>query len=350
MKFRRYFWLFFLVLARNALGDTVFYDGLKYQDVKVKGYRNGGLVLTIAEKEKVFELGKVEWMDVAGVPGFLAAEKLRDSDAKGAAQLYKGVIRGIDDTELKKLAEARAIGPAEEDGKWLDAVGYFLDVYKGEEDEATWGIRPTKLPGEGSSLLGESAQKIQDALLGFEEEGAKRHLRTWEVEIYTKARDARAGRIAKELATGIVEGNDAASVSAPLPATVTEETRIEKVQGLIKGGDFAGAIRAADGMLEGASAEGAVKLYELKALALERQGKVAEAAGMLLRIVSFYPGSTGALTALWLAGNLQSRWGMRRRREVVWGDRREISGFAGGGEGEGGTVKSGCKNEGVCPL
>src|ERR1700759_766131 len=85
--------------------DKVNYDGLDYPDVTVNGYRNGGLSVTVKAGGRVFDLAKVKWIDLDAAPKMRQAEELRTKDPRGALALYRDAIRGLNDPDLKQLAE-----------------------------------------------------------------------------------------------------------------------------------------------------------------------------------------------------------------------------------------------------
>ncbi len=291
-----------LLLDVPARADRVFYDGFEYADVVVIGYKNDRLAVTLKAGVKLLELGKVKWIALDGAAQFRDAEEARTTDVKKSAAFYRDAIRALNDPDQKLLAELRAVAPTDADGKYVDAITWFLDVYAVHPTDATWKLHPTHIPAPGSMMLTEAAERIQSRLAGFESEEAKKNLKTLQLELYSKAGDPRANSLVKELTTGIVESAE------PKPAAaVTEASVIEPIQNAIKSKDYAGAIRQADELLRRASEETAIRAYELKALAYEGENNRDAAAATLLHISVFYPASTSAPTALLLAADLQKQ-------------------------------------------
>jgi tetratricopeptide (TPR) repeat protein len=296
--------LFALLLAAPALGDRFFYDGLLYEDVTINGYRNDGVSVTLKAGGKILSLSKISWMAIDAAPTLVDAEKSRTADPKKAAALYRDAIRALNDPDQKMLAELRAVAPTDADGRYVEALGDFLDVYAADPTEATWSMHPTHLPNAGSTMLVEAAERIQAALPKFSSDGAKKNLKTLQLELYTKAGDPRADSLVKELTTGIVESSSPKAAAAP-----TEESAIEPIQAAIKAKDFAGAIQQADALIRVAREETVIRAYELKALAYQGENQLDAAAATLLRIATYYPASTSAPTALLMAADLQKRGG-----------------------------------------
>ena len=289
-----------LFLAGPAFADRVFYDGLEYADVTIIGYKKDAMVATLKSGDKRFDLAKVKWISLDATPRFLEAEQARVTDPKKSAALYLETIHSLNDPDQKLLAELRAVAPTDADGRYFEAIGYFLDVYSVNPTDATWKLHPSHIPASGSTMLVAAAERIQSRLDRFQSEEAKHNLRTLQLELYTKAGDPRADALVKELTTGIVESN------TPKPdAPVTEASIIEPLQTAIRAKDYAGAISHADLILPTASEETAIRVYELKALAYQEENKLDIAASTLLRISTYYPASTSAPTALLMAADLQ---------------------------------------------
>ncbi|MGN6368484.1 MAG: tetratricopeptide repeat protein [Phycisphaerae bacterium] len=293
-----------LAVGGSALGDAVNYDGMEYGDVTVNGYQDGGVSVTVKAGQRIFELSKVKWIDLSATPKMKAAEELRGRDPRGALALYREAIRGLDELELKRLAEVRAIPVAEGAGNWVEAVGYFLDVYQAQPTADVWKLRPTNFPGAGSTMMGESAALIEKRLGAFRSDEAKKHLKTFELEIYTKSNDPRAEGLAREL-SGVPADSGEKKVTEAAPLTV--EGMVGPIEGAFTGKDFAGAVKMCDEKLGGASDALAIRLYQLKAAGLEGEGKADLAAATLLRIASFYPSSGEAPAALLVAAELEKK-------------------------------------------
>ena len=289
--------------APAALADRVNYDNLEYADVTVNGYHNGGLSVTVKAGERLFDLAKVKWIELAAAPKMRQAEELRATDPRGALALYRDAIRGLDDPDLKHLAEVRAIPVAEADGKWIDAVTYFLDVYQAQSTPDIWKLRPMKFPAAGSTMMSESAALIERRLPSFESDEAKKNLKTFELEIYTKSNDPRAEALARELSGVPEETRKRPEATAPL----TVEGAVAPIEAALKSKDYDGAIKQADEMLGSASDALAIRLYQLKADALDGENKPEAAAATLLRIASYYPSTPEAPAALLVAAELQKR-------------------------------------------
>jgi tetratricopeptide (TPR) repeat protein len=291
-------------VGSSALGDKVNYDGMDYADVTVNGYQDGGVSVTVKAGVRIFELSKVKWIDLNATPKMRAAEELRGKDPRGALALYREAIRGLDDPELKRLAEVRAIPAAEGAGSWVEAVGYFLDVYQAQPTADVWKLRPTKFPGAGSTMMGESAGLIEKKLGAFSSEEAERNLKTFELEIYTKSNDPRAEGLARELSGVPAEDGGKKAVDA---APLTVEGMVAPIEGALKDKDFEGVVKQCDEKLGGASDSLAIRLYQLKAAGLEGEGKLDLAAATLVRIASFYPSSAEAPAGLLVAADLQKK-------------------------------------------
>jgi tetratricopeptide (TPR) repeat protein len=304
MKCRHLAFLLTLLAGSVARADQLFYDGFTYADVAINGYRNGGVVVTLKGGVQDMNLAKVSWMAIDAAPGFVEAERARAGDPKKAAALYKAAIHALNDPDQKRLAELRAVAPTDADGRYIEAMDYFLDVYAASPDEPTWGMHPSHIPNAGSTMLVEAAEHIQAALPKIHSEEATGHLQRLQLELYTKAGDPRADALVKQLTTGIVE-----SSTPKTAASLIEEGAIQPIQEAIKAKDFSGAITQADALIRTASEDTAIRAYELKALAYQGQNQLDSAASTLLRIATFYPASTSAPTSLLMAGDLQKRMG-----------------------------------------
>lgn len=304
--------------TRMAVADSFIMDGNKY-DCTINGIADGRLSATVRDIPRVYDLADVSMIDIDLTPRFIDAETARGEDARKAAALYKQVISTINKPDLKLLAEWRAIEPTEKDGRWTEAVVLFLDVYQASPDEAIWKGRPTQFPAEGSSMLGESAEKVAAAIKGARSEEAKKNLRGYLLEIYTKAGDVDAAqRLAKEISTGVVEELKPAGAPAAAAETGRVGTDVagalKEIEGEIRARQFDTAIARADGMLngkEGAAVEGdaAVQLFLLKSTAYEGKGNLEEATAVLLRIPAHYPSSPAAPAALLRAVEMEKKLG-----------------------------------------
>ena len=221
----------------------------------VNGYRNGGLSVTVKAGERVFELSKVKWIELDAAPKMRQAEELRAKDPRGALALYRDAIRALNDPDLKQLAEVRAIPVAEADGKWIDAVTYFLDLYKAQPTADVWKLRPTKFPAAGSTMMAESAALIEKRLPGFDSDEAKRNLKTFELEIYTKSNDPRAEALARELSGVPQDAGEAGAKKSDEAAPLTVEGTVAPIFAAVKNKDFDGAVKQVDEKLAGGASD-----------------------------------------------------------------------------------------------
>jgi tetratricopeptide (TPR) repeat protein len=291
-----------LALSSPLLADRVNYDGLEYPDATVNGYQNGGLSVTVKAGNKLWDLAKIKWIDLDATPKMRQAEELRDNTPKAAAQIYKDAIHAIDDHDLKLLAELRAIAPTDADGKWLDALTYFLDIYQANPTPDVWKLRPTHFPAGSSTMLPDTAAMIDRRLPSFQSDDTKKNLKTFQLELYTKSNDPRADALARELS-----GISAEPSKKSDPAPLTDDALTAPIESALKSKDFAAAITQADNALPAASDTLAIKLYQLKARAYEAQNNLDEAAATLLRIPSYFPSSPEAPAALLVAADFQKR-------------------------------------------
>jgi hypothetical protein len=241
---------------------------------------------------------------------FNQAEKSR-KDAKKSAALYKTALSNINDRKLKVLATARAIGPTDADGKFTEAVTYFLDVYAAAPSENTWKLKPSNIPPANSSMLKESADRIQNRLAMVRQDDAKKNLKTFQLELLTKANDPRAAALATELNGGNVEPTAGNAQATPAPAAaqatpvITSGEGIEGVSNALKAKNYDSAIAQADALLKSANEPTAVRALELKAQAYEAQKKLDLAAATLIRVAAHYPNNSQAIPALTRAAELQ---------------------------------------------
>src|ERR1051325_6476000 len=168
--------LFLLGLAALARADSVTIDGLKY-DGTVVGIKGGRFVLSIANTERSYDLEKLSAATIDSIPKFTDAEKVRESDPKAAAALYKQIIPTINKPELRLFTQWRAIAPTDADGRWTEAVSLFLEVNQAAPTETIWKSRPTHLPNAGSAMLGESAEKVNAAVKAAKSDDARKNLK-----------------------------------------------------------------------------------------------------------------------------------------------------------------------------
>ena len=301
-----------MACTQNLRADSFLSDGMPYTGT-INGIRNGKLSMTIRGVERQYELDQVKAIALDSVPKFVEAEGVRSEDPKRASALYRQLIPGINKAEIRQLAEWRAVEPTDKDGRWVEAVTLFLDVYPANPAEALWNGRPTHFPAAGSSMLTESADKVAAAVKVAKSEEAKKNLKTYLVEIYTRAGDTQAAqRVAKELTTGVVEDSAAstggtASTARPSASSAAVSGGIARVEDALNGRQFDAAIAQIDALLPGAGGDQAVQLFVLKARACEGQGKLEDAAAVLLRVPAHYPSNPVAPGALLRAAALLRR-------------------------------------------
>jgi tetratricopeptide (TPR) repeat protein len=299
-----------LIAAPAFAEDAVKAEGLKYSDgVSVIGIANGKLLTRIKGKDRSFDLDKVDWLSLENQPIFNKAEDAR-KDAKAAAALYKSCIPNFNDRKLKVVAELRAVGPLDADGKYTDAVNCFLDAYQYSPTESVWNLRPTSVPPASSTMLKESATKIETRASQFTATDARKNLKTWELELLTKARDPAAPALAREL-NGTAEPG--ANPAAPAPAApeaapaAAVGAGLQGVANAVNAKQYDAAIAQADRLLGVATGDTAVRLFELKAKAYEGKQNLAEAAANYLRIAAHYPSNAAAPESLYRAAELQKQ-------------------------------------------
>lgn len=298
-----------LALAGVARADSFKHDGFTYKDVRINGFKDGAMSATVGSAERQYELSKVESLNLVDSPKFNAAEDAR-KDPKKASALYLDAIKSINRKDIKLLAQARAISVLEADGKYLDAVTNFLDVYRAAPTGVTWELHPQTLPAAGSTLLKDSARKITEKLPAFAKStDATKNLKTLLLEIYTRANDPKAAPLAKELNVGIaaVETPVAGAGSTPDPAPSVGAGDLSSVEGAVQAKKFDDAIAQADTLLATASGDAAIKLFQLKAQAYLGLSKQEDAALSLLRIALHYPNSPAAPVALFQAADIQKK-------------------------------------------
>ena len=301
----------FVALASStAFADALRYDGFNYRDdVTITGLKDGELLATVKSAEKTFDLDKVEWIELTGQPNFNAAELARKDDPKKAAALYKTALQNINDRKLKILAELRAVAPNDADGKFSDAVADFLDAYQASPTDSVWKLHPSNIPASPSTMLKESADRINARVSSFKTEDAKKNLKTFELEILTKGNDPRAAALAKVIGTGTAETPAATPNAAPTPAepsgAVIGGSGLQGVSDAVKSKNYDAALTQADGLLKTATGDTAVRLFELKAQAYVGQKKLDLAAATLLRVIAHYPSSPNVIPDLMQAAELE---------------------------------------------
>jgi hypothetical protein len=298
-----------IALAGVARADSFKYDGFPYKDVKISGFKDGGMAAIVGSAEKQYDLAKLESLNLVDSPKLNAAEDAR-KDPKKASALYLDAIKSINRKDIKLLAQARAISVFEADGKYLDAVTNFLDVYQAAPTAATWELHPQTLPAAGSTLLKDSALRITEKLPAFAKStDATKNLKSLLLEIYTKANDPKAAALAKELNVGIA-AVETPVASASTPQDVTPSVGagdLSSVEGAVNAKKWDDAITQADALLATATGDAAIKLFQLKAQAYLGLGKQEDAALSLMRIALHYPNSPAAPTALLQTADIQKK-------------------------------------------
>ena len=288
-------------LADSVAAATGTYDGT------VNGIRNGKVSLTPkAGVERLFELSEIAALSLDQWPKFLEAERLRGDPLQtiAAAAAYKALIATINKPELKLLAEWRAIDPTDRDNRWTQAVALFLEVYQDSPTPAMWQFRPTHWPAATSKMLPDSADMVAGAVKGAKTDEARKNLRMFLLEIYTHAGDTQAaGRVARDISTG---GAEAISTRPREPSSA-ETAALDAIDAALADGNFDGAGAQADALLATATGEAAVRLFAMKARALEGREKLEPAAAVWLRIPAHYPASPGAPAALLRACQIQRK-------------------------------------------
>ena len=289
------------LIPHPARADSVIV-GAQIDDGIVNGIRNGKLSLTPkAGAEKFFELSDVTAISLDQWPKFLEAERLRGDPLQtvAAAAAYKALIAALNKPELKFLAEWRAIEPTDRDNRWTQAVTLFLDVYQGYPTESMWKFRPTHWPAATSKMLPDSADKVAAAVKTIRTDEARKNLRSFLLEIYTRAGDTTAAqRLAREISTGLVEDPH---------ASATQNAALGALDAALSAGNWAAVVQQADALLATATGEAAVQVFALKARALEGQGDLESAAAAWLRIPAHYPASPGVPAALLRAAELEQK-------------------------------------------
>jgi tetratricopeptide (TPR) repeat protein len=274
----------------------------------VHGLRDGKLWMTIESGPRVFEWEEVQTVTLESAPRFGEAEAARTTDVKKAAAFYKEAIRALNDPPMKLLAQYRAIAPADGDGKWTEAVAYFLEVYAAMPTESVWKSRPTRLPPAESSMLKESNERIQAALKNFKSDEARKNLKNLQLDILTRAGETEAAqRLAREIATGVVEETALPATPRAVDPAAQASAAVAAVEEAIRTRDFASALKQADALLGNSTGEQAVQVFLLKARVLEEQNQLDLATAALLRVVAHYPSSPAAPGALLRAAELQKR-------------------------------------------
>ncbi len=285
--------------------DSFNYDGISYSGTIV-GQRDGKLVATLGSTDRSYDLDKVLVITLSANENFTNAEIVRATDVKKAAALYKEAISSLNSPALKQLAKLRAIQPTAQDGKWLDAVGYFLDVYQAFPVDAVWKVRPTHMPDPGSSMLKDSTDRIAAVAKTIRTDEARKNLQSFERDILNQAGDtAAAGRLAREAATGIAEDPPAPSPSRPVDAAAQSDAGLAEMEAAIRAKDYDGAIKRAEARLDTASPDLSVQLFRQEARVYQEENKPELAIAALLRISAHYPSSPEVPAALLEAGTLE---------------------------------------------
>ncbi len=297
--------VFFFLTASACLGDVLSLGDHRYEGM-VNGIKNGKVSITTRGQEHQYELNDITELSLDDVPKLADAEAARANDPKKSAALYKQLIPTINKPEIKLLIEWRAIDPTDRDARWNEALALFLDVFQAAPADTVWRGRPSHWPAAGSSMFDDGARRVSTAIKDAKSEDAKKKLRTYLLDIYTKAGNtAEAQRVAQEIATGITpDPMIPATAKAPSSDAATE---LREISAALAAKNFAAAIRQADVQLASATGESAVALYALKAQALEGENKPHEAAGAWLRIFSHYPASAAAPGALLSAARLEKK-------------------------------------------
>jgi hypothetical protein len=288
--------------------DTVVSDGLTWTGTIV-GLKEGRLALTLPAGDKLYDLSKVSKITIAGNQKFNDAEAVRTTDPKKSAALYKEAIRAFNEPEIKQLAQLRAVAPTDADGRYTEALAYFLEVYAAAPNPAVWALHPTHIPAGGSSMLKEAVQKIADTLKNFKSDEAKANLKNLQLDLLTRAGDTEAAqRLAREIATGVVdEPKTQAKPAAAVDPAAQMTAVLAEIDAAIRNKNYDGALKQIDAQLATASGENAVQLFILKARVYEDQGQLDLATATLLRVSAHYPSSPTAPAALLQAATLQKR-------------------------------------------
>jgi len=288
----------------TVLADTAVIEKMSYPNVTVK-LQDGKVVISGAGRDTSYDLGKVDSLIIERQDRFNDAEAaMTAGDYKKAAVAYGDAIGKINAKEVKLLAKARAIKACDEDGRWVEAVRYFLEVYASAPNASIWALRPAKMPEGGSKLLGESANmvslKVNDP--AFKAADAQKNLKVWLLEIYTKANDSRATALAQQLSGT----SDAVQEKPAEAAGSAVSIDLGGIDAAFAAKKYEDVVRIADAALDhGAVGEGAVKLFMVKGDALKALGKNDEACLAYLRIAAHYPANGQCATALLAAANLE---------------------------------------------
>jgi len=151
MRPKVYIFSVLFVLQGVAIADTVELSTGATIDGTVIGIRDGKLSMRegAGGADRRVDFSEVKAIGLVEFPKMMAAEAARSSDAKTSAALYKQVVAAINNPGLKLLAQMRAIEPTDVDGRWVEAVGLFLEVYQAQPVEAVWKAHPTHVQGAG---------------------------------------------------------------------------------------------------------------------------------------------------------------------------------------------------------
>ena len=293
--------------ASAARADRIVTATRTFDGVSVSALRAGAVVAREADGASLrVPLREVITLQIDGATALSRAEADRAAQAwRKAADDYTAALRATDDPDLRRLVEARSIAALDAGGQWLAAVQRFIDIYTATPDDGTWALRPTHLPEAGSSLLGDSAKLVEQALASpplSTAPGAARHLRSMLLDIYNQANDPRAADVARELAAA-APPTTAASMAAP------GDGFLQAAKLALDNGNADDALRLADDGLKAAGGATAAGLHIVRAAALEKQGKPGDAVAELLKVPVFYPDTAEAPEALRKAAALEDAQG-----------------------------------------
>jgi tetratricopeptide (TPR) repeat protein len=292
-------------LVPFARADSFLIEKNRYEGAII-GLHDGRLMATIRGVQRAYELSDVSSINLDDVPRLAEAEQARGDDPKKAAALYKQAIAAINKPELKLLAQWRAIDPTDRDGRWLEAVTLFLDVYQASPTDSVWKGRPTHFPAAGSSMLTDSADKVAAAAKAARSDEIRKNLNSFLLDIYTKAGDTQAAeRLAREMSTGIVEELGPRTESNP--AAITDQAALSQLESDLHDKNYDAIISHADILLSHATGETAVQALSFKAQAYEGLEQWESAAATWLRIPAHYASSARVPAALLHAGQIEKR-------------------------------------------
>ncbi len=307
------FCLLLCPLSAAALADSITIAGNAYDGTLI-GIRDGQIAIRIKGTERRYDLSQLQHLTVDGVAALDDPPAARTSDPKAAAQHYKQAIAAINDPEVKRLAEFRAIDPTDADGRWTEAVQLFLDVYHAHPDAAVWQGRPTHMPAAGSRMLADSEDAVSAALKIAANNDERKNLQSWLLDIYTRAGDTgAAARLATEMKTGIPTEPHAPPQNENAPPNIT--AKIAEIQAQFQSRQFAAALPNATAALIGnaqspaPTGETQAQLFALQARALEGLNQPEDAAAAWLRIPAHDPTSPAVPAALLNAARVEKNLG-----------------------------------------